>query len=184
MVLLDFAHGFSVLPLLEIFLLLKVFVARLQVSNIIVLLLIRDFKLLSVALFVLCELGLHPAFGRIELSLQLLLLLLPLLHLTLFDEHDVCQLWVHHWHVIGVVRCVIIELVDLVSLFYGHSTSMSGRKELTALLRNLLLLDVVDEEVSIFASREQEARVLGANQFCYGSLMREGPTHASIHVWV
>ena len=126
MVLLDFAHGFGVLSLLEIFLLLKVLIARLQVSYIIILLLVRDFKLLSIALFILCELGLDPALGRIELPFQLLLLLLPLLHLTLFDEHDVRQLWVHHRHVIGVVRRVILELIDLVSLFYGHSTSMSG----------------------------------------------------------
>ena len=103
MVLLNFAHGFRVLPFLEIFLLLKVLIARLQVSYIIVLLLVGDFKLLSVALFVFCELCLDPAFGRIELTLQLLLLLLPLLHLTLFHEDDIRQLWVHHWHVIGVV---------------------------------------------------------------------------------
>ena len=151
MVLLDFAHCLRVLSLLEIFLLLEVLVACLQVPNIIVLLLIRDFKLLRIALFVLCKLSLNPALGRIELALQLLLLLLPLLHLTLFDEHNICQLWVHHWHMFRVVRGIILELVDLVSLFYGHGSSVTSRKELTALLWNFLLFNMVNEEVSIFS---------------------------------
>ena len=154
MVLLDFAHCPRVLLLLEIFLLLEILVACFQVPNIIVLLLIRDFKLLCIALFVLCKLSLNPAFSRIELTLQLLLLLLPLLHLTLFDEHNICQLWVHHWHVFRVVRSIILELIDLVSLFYGHSSSVTGRKELTALLWNFLLFDMVNEEVPVFSCRE------------------------------
>ena len=85
MILLDFAHGFLVLLLLKVLLMLKVFVALLQILDVVVLLPARFVLLLGVATLVLSQLGLNFALSGIELGFQLFLLLLPFLHLDLLD---------------------------------------------------------------------------------------------------
>ena len=124
MIFLYFSHSFPVLVFLENFLLLKVEVALLQILYVFVLLPTRALLLLAIALLILMELCLDTTLASIQLSLELLLLLKPLLHLSFFDEHNTSELRAHNGLLLRVAT-LIVELVDLVLLLLGHLAQAS-----------------------------------------------------------
>lgn len=143
-VLFNFLHCFQVLALLQFLLVFQVVVALLEVGNVVVFLLFRLLFLLLVASLVLGELGLYFALRGVELSLQLLLLFKPLLHLGFLDKDDVGHLGVHDRFVVGAIRLVVVDLVDFGGLLSGQGPHVLLLEDL-AWFRVLLLFNLVNE---------------------------------------
>ena len=143
--------------------LFQIFVPLSLVPDVVIFLLARLVLLFRVAALVFGKLGLNLALRGAQLGLELVLLLLPLFHLTLTDEHDVSHFRVHNGFRLRVNTLVIFYFVNLGRLCLRKSSGLASC-DLLARLRILLLFDLIYEESTIFSSGEEEARVLGAHK--------------------
>ena len=133
-------HGFEVLPVLHVLLPLQVLVALVQVLDVQVLLALDFGVLVLVLLLGLEQLLLNFLLVDIKVVLQLLLLLLPLLHLVLLHQHDVRK---------GFIYDAVHHIVQLL-LFIGH-----GEGALKAFRGDELLTDLEHEDTAVGAGREE-----------------------------
>ena len=75
------------------------------------------------------------------------------MHLTFLDEDDIGELRIHDRLVIGIAAFIFIHLELLVDLLLGNRPCLC-KCHLFTWFRVLLLLNVVDEEGTIFTRRE------------------------------
>ena len=79
---------------------------------------------------------------------------------------------------------IVIDLVDSRVLLNGRYPGLLRCCYLFHSFEDFLLHDLIDEKGSIFASGEQEARVLCAHKLCDVAFMRESLRYSLISVWM